>query len=322
MTKKLEIAGHASESLTHLDDFLDETEISTMKDLAMKLEPYFDDYDYFYNDLFLKTKARINQVSPLELVAAANKIKHLNLLLDLKYSNPSLPLELKKDMINAFFRALENGHTAVILRLLEYPIITNAIVNIKILSSIDSLYIKKITKPSYHAFRYNNHIKPRGNIALIMAAALPTSSIFDHLLQNFPLIEEQLSESALGAFLSATRTAQGNPKESINQTIINQLLEFPHVYKYAQTREFDFGDLLMAFDELKAKSAEALQEIQRGFCSRFFDKVSSSNELSALDEINLTHVSSFAVTDGESPSSGISISPFYIESREGLQKYS
>ena len=283
-------------------------------------------------------------MSTLAFVASTGKIHHLNALLSANYSEAHESwLTNLPDIINAFFRALENGKASVLLRLLQYPGMTDVITDVKLLSTIQKHYPKRvnnqdfyipqllaptinnylhqITKPDYYPLRYNKEVRPQGNIALIMAASLPSSDIFNYILQTFPLIKQQLANSALVAFLSATRTVDGTPKESINATIVNQLLAVPHVYNYALSREYDLRDLVSAFNDLKKEEAP----ISLGFCSKFFKKVSSSSAMEAVDSLDSIYSSSDALTDKDDrsssaalsdidrlPSRCTSISPYYI----------
>jgi hypothetical protein len=311
-----------------LDAFLKADSTQNLSAFIEKLQPYYCYEDDIYNDLALKSYVSQTLMSPLEIVAESGSIPHLNALLNQNYAIEEPLNAIPMDIINAFYRALENGHSSVLLRLLQYPKMTDVITKVSLQTNIQTSmmalyaqslndlipepernpYLNKIRRPDHYPLRYNKDVGCEGNVALILAAGLPTADIFNYMLKTFPSIHQQLASSSLVAFLSATRHPDGTPKTFINTAIVYQLLAVPGVYDYALSREYDFGDLILGYNREKAQTPTP-QEPPRGFRSKFFEKISSNATINTLDSsgsIPLSSSSALALTDQESSAAAIS----------------
>gem|GEM_PF-4970957 len=198
---------------------------------------------YLYDDYSTEgNEYNYESLSLLEIASYEGKLLHVKIYL--ADMNPS-----QEDVLKSFFRALEAQNSDVALLLLKHGNTSDLVATIKLIRTNDPCgtenqahYLEKIKKSNHYVFRYNPHVI-QGNIALILSAALPDPTLFQQLLTHHK-IAEQLDDSGLAAFLSATLNADGSAKKDVNKEIIFNLLDIPAIYKYAHARSFDFGHLL------------------------------------------------------------------------------
>ena len=295
MKGRLDTVFLAEPSLAALDNFLSAVTEQDIRKTLLKVKPY--------EDLFFD-QVQFQPVSLLAMTAKRGKIDHVRIILE---DNPEY-----MDVLAAFFRALERGHKSVVFLLLEHIDIDH-IAQIHLLSNIAGIrahgYLNKIIRPDHYALRYNM-VPAVGNVALIIAAGLHSSELFDLLIDDSQL-KAQIPRSALAMFLAATRTPDGVAKKHINLDIVFLLLKYPVVYQYASTRIFDFGALLSAFDESK-RELSAQKKAATTFCVKLFDSFPSLTSLTSAEDLSsMSETTSMrAPSSMDDSASGASMSPY------------
>ena len=189
-------------------------------------------------------------VSLLEIAAEEGKYDHVRVLLDstVKDFNETEDHEI----IRSFYRALESKQQQIALQLLNHIDIPDLaqiqlIKSNPLCSEFHGDYLAKISKTRHYTFCFNQYAVT-GNIALIMAAALPDALMFN-LLSSYPGLNNQLEASGIAAFLSATLDADGDVKKDINTEIAFQLLALPDVLLYALSQPHNFEALVNEFEK-------------------------------------------------------------------------
>lgn len=246
---------------TEVRDFFNAT--SNLEALFQKLKPlYLRQYtqlNMFYEEVIL-----IEKITPLEIAALNGKQEHLSVIL------ASTPISrtprrtsslISMQPVEAFFRALNNGHSEIAGILLDLsPVVAGVSeVNIKPEMYVSNAfseyksYLEKIQRPSRYR-RLNKQLRNNGNVALIMAAQSHDSVIFFRLL-GIDACRQQLPKSGVQAFLCATTTPEGATieKDALPQGIVDCLLECPEVFAFVYSRAFDFGSLLEASMQKRLK---------------------------------------------------------------------
>ena len=221
-------------------------------------------------------------VSLLEIATEVGKLAHVRVLLE------SQKTEYGR-IVCSFYRALEQQQKSIALLLLDHlnvsdlaKLILKTSDPLSLFDEYQGNYLKKISKTKHYVFGFNNKAVT-GNIALIMAAALPDASLFN-LLLTYESLKRQLDDSGIAAFLVATLDDNGDVKAKINEDIAFQLLSLPHVLSYAASRPFDFEALLNEFREsvendcaLSASSVTTLENYSR-----------STSRMSEASPVNLS----------------------------------
>lgn len=278
------------------DAFFDATDLQEIERLAPLLNPFYYHAEMDKEGYYVSQE----KITPLEIAAEDGKIDHLNALLSLNIPKRLSRGVLKNSSIHhpecaALFRALDNGHVHIVSRLLERPAVSAGILDVTIKRPKHTLedkdYIDSIRSPKHYPIQYSQ-ILPQGNVALVMAARLPQSDLFNTLLE-IDVLNRQLKESALVSFFSATMQMNGvtKPKSEINQEIVNKLLDIPSVYEYVRTREFDFGELIEAYHDSKKESFKR-------FKGQFFRARSDLDLSVAETDVELNTLSSSGLESG------------------------
>jgi hypothetical protein len=210
---------------------------------AEDAQPYYASYPDDSNE------GNYDVVTLLEIASEEGKSDHVRVLLESSETEYSA-------IFRSFYRALEQQQQGIALQLLDHLNVYDLakILLVKsdpLFSERHDHYLNKISKAKHYVFGFNRHAVT-GNIALIMAAALPDALLFNQLI-SYPELNNQLEYSGITAFLSATLNADGGVKASINTAIVFQLLAIPVVKLYAEFRLFDFETLLTGFKQHTAK---------------------------------------------------------------------
>lgn len=202
------------------------------------------------------------QITPLEIAALTNQLEHLSIILA-STPNGRTPRRtislMKMQPVEAFFRALNQGHVDIANLLLDLPEVVDGASHVTIQSGSPTRnplngyksYLERIQRPDRYR-TLNLQLRNTGNVALIMAASLNDPTIFMRLL-TIDVFRKQLPQSGVQAFLCATTTPNGINRASLQQEIIDCLLERPEVFSFAYSRAFDFSYLVEAFMQKRLK---------------------------------------------------------------------
>jgi hypothetical protein len=235
---------------------------------AEDAQPYYASYPDDANE------GNYEVVTLLEIASEQGKSDHVRVLLKSSETEYSA-------VLRSFYRALEQQQQGIALQLLDHLNVYHLakVLLVKsdpLFSERHGHYFKKISKTKHYVFGFNMQAVT-GNIALIMAAALPDALLFNQLI-SYPELNHQLEYSGITAFLSATLNADGDVKASINTAIVFQLLAIPVVKRYAESRLFDFETLLTDFKQHTAKilAEKARADAAKALVEKFLEDENES----------------------------------------------
>lgn len=227
--------------------------------LSRNLEKKYQHIFYRFNRISCGFYVEVEDISSLECVAMRGNLRDVTNILSpsrrhlvsfLREQTPESTYQKQA----AFFRALEEKNIDVAQYLLNEPEVKYAVQHLTIERGNYDMqenypFLKNMISRLASTLVMNG-IRERGNLAIILAAKAGNISLFNRIIDTKNL-GEQLNLSAAAAFICMTKNKDSETvsPNDINMDILNFLMDIPHINRYANTRWYDYEQILEIYNK-------------------------------------------------------------------------